>query len=237
MALRNKDAKGSSNSESSSTLPCLDGACGVRFSGLAALPDNEVMHHLKAGNHDAMAVLFDRYHRLVLSIALRILRDDAEAEDLMQTVFFEIYRVAGQFNPVKGTTKAWLLQYAYHRSLNRRHYLKLRGFYDSPDSARVKGEELPYHPNHNVGLNSQELARLVQEGLAALTRPQRTTLELAFFEGLSMAEIADHLKESVSNVRHHYYRGMEKLRSYLYRELPSERTAVALEREVFNVKA
>ncbi len=87
------------------------------------------MAQLKAGYDDALTVLFDRYHRLVLSIAFKILRDLGEAEDLAQSVFLEIYRVAAQFDPARGTTKTWLLQYAYHRSINRRRDLRRRNFY------------------------------------------------------------------------------------------------------------
>jgi RNA polymerase sigma-70 factor (ECF subfamily) len=87
------------------------------------------MAHLQAGHADALAILFDRYHRLVLSIAMKILRDVGEAEDLMQSVFLEIYKSAAQFDPTRGTTKVWILQYAYHRGMNRRQHLNVRNFY------------------------------------------------------------------------------------------------------------
>lgn len=87
------------------------------------LTDNELMADLQTGHGDALTVLFDRYHRLVLSIALKIVRHRAEAEDVMQNVFLEIFRAAAQFDPAKGTTKTWLLEYAYHRSFNRRQQL------------------------------------------------------------------------------------------------------------------
>src|SRR5258708_32338497 len=85
---------------------------------------------LGAGVGDAMTVLFDRYYRLVLTIAYRILRDRAEAEDLMQEVFLEIFRDADKYDSSRGSVKTWLLQYVYHRSLNRKQYLSLRGFYN-----------------------------------------------------------------------------------------------------------
>ena len=104
--------------------------CGLSFEQLSGLPDPDLLAHLRSGHSDALAVLFGRYHRLILSVAFKILRDPAEAEDVMQSVFLEIYRVAGQFDAARGTVKVWLLQYAYHRSLNRREYLKVRGFYE-----------------------------------------------------------------------------------------------------------
>jgi len=96
-----------------------------------------------AGDRDALAAIFDRYHRLILVTALRILGDMGEAEDVTQLVFLEIHLKAAQFDPAKGTFKTWLLQYAYHRSMNRRNYLKLRHFYDQHDRQSDEEGELP----------------------------------------------------------------------------------------------
>ena len=87
------------------------------------LTDEDVMEQLREGHPNALPILFDRFHRLVLKIALRILRDPGEAEDVMQEIFLEIFRKAGQFDPAKGSAKTWILQYVYHRSLSRRQYL------------------------------------------------------------------------------------------------------------------
>ncbi len=75
---------------------------------LEDLPDQNLMTQLKRGNQDALTHLFDRYHRLVLSVGLRMLRDPAEAEDLMQETFFEIYRRADKFDPIKGSVNSGL---------------------------------------------------------------------------------------------------------------------------------
>ena len=91
------------------------------------------MVQLQAGVNDALAVLFERHHRLVFSIALKIVRDRGEAEDVTQNVFLEIYSSVAQFDPGKGTLKVWLLQYAYHRAFNWRDYLNRRNFYDQED--------------------------------------------------------------------------------------------------------
>ena len=182
----------------------------ARFGGLS---DEDLMAHLQAGNQDALAVLFDRYHRLVLSTALRIVREPGEAEDVMQSVFLEIFRSAAQFDPAKGSTKVWILQYAYHRSINRRHYLNLRGFYEHTEDSDSLQRTLRAPSGESLGM--LESARLVQEALGCLNKMQKRTLELAFFEGLTMHEIAEKTGESFANVRHHYYRGLEKLRSLL----------------------
>lgn len=179
------------------------------------LSDDELMAHLQAGQGEALAVLFDRYHRLVLSIALKIVRDRGEAEDVMQNVFLEIFRAAAQFDPSKGTTKTWILQYAYHRSLNRRQQLTTRQFYSETNIE----DHLKTHASEGGSLlgklSHPELKHLVRQGLARLNRQQRRVLELASYDGLSMSEIADKTGESVSNVRHYYYRGLKKLRTVI----------------------
>jgi RNA polymerase sigma-70 factor (ECF subfamily) len=191
--------------------------CGLTFGQLTRLADEKVMAHIQAGHDDALAVLFDRYHRLVLSVAFKILRDLGEAEDATQTVFLEIYRVAAQFDPSRGTTKVWLLQYAYHRSMNRRKYLKRRKFYDQQEGGSAESDSVESAQPVSGGgqLVPQELRSLVREALRSLNAEQRRTLEMAYFEGMSLKEIAQRTGESFGNVRHHYYRGLSRLRSFV----------------------
>lgn len=191
----------------------------VGYAELAKLHDEAVMQHLQLGHHDALAVLFDRYQGLVMNIALRILRDAGEAEDLLQSVFLEIFRSAAQFDPAKGSTKIWLLQYVYHRSFNRRHYLSLRGLYGNP--AKTDGVPEPTSVGHCQSYAAMESSHLVKEALGSLSGVQRKVLEFAFYEGLTMREIAEKTGESFDSVRHNYYRGLEKLRSLLCREWES----------------
>jgi RNA polymerase sigma-70 factor (ECF subfamily) len=186
------------------------------FAELKELDDGELMAHLQAGCNDALAVLFDRYHRLVLSIALKIVRDPGEAEDVMQSVFLEIFRSVAQFDPAKGTTKVWMLQYAYHRAINRRQHLNARNFYNQADLDGIE-TRLPETASTLGGFTQHELKRLLQQGLATLNGPQKQVVELASYNGLSMREIADKMGDSLSNVRHHYYRGLQKLRSFVGR--------------------
>ena len=171
------------------------------------------MASLKAGNNDALAVLFDRYHRLVFSIATRILRDRGEAEDVAQVVFLEIFRAAAQFDPAKGTTKVWLLQYAYHRALSRRRYLNIRSFY--APAPRMLQADAP--DESSFSQRSQEMKDLVQKGLASLGDSQRRVIQSVTFDGASMREIAETTGDSLVNVRHHYYRGLKKLRAFIER--------------------
>src|SRR5262249_7047106 len=204
------------------------------YSELASASDEALLAHLVAGHRDALAVLFDRYHRLVLNIARRILRDAGEAEDLMQSVFLEIFRCAAQFDRTRGTTKVWILQYAYHRSFNRRRYLNLRGIYErTEDSVPDQGTPVATHKN---SLGVLESARLVQQALGRLNKVQRRILELAFYDGLTMRELAETTGESLDSVRHHYYRGLERLRSMLGEAHEGERQGSSPGDEVAHVQ-
>jgi RNA polymerase sigma-70 factor (ECF subfamily) len=182
---------------------------------LERLSDEELMACLKTGQSDALAILFGRYQKLVLSIALKIVRDPAEAEDVTQTVFLDIYRAVAQFDPRKGNTKVWLMQYAYHRALNRRQHLQSRKFYKITELKEEERETRPLKGHATFRLSSPETQALVRQSMAALSDKQRSVIEMACYEGLSMREIADRSGDSFVSVRHHYYRGLQALRSFI----------------------
>jgi RNA polymerase sigma-70 factor (ECF subfamily) len=197
--------------------------CGLGFEQLGKLADPDLIAHLKAGHNDALAVLFDRYHRLILSVAFKILRDPSEAEDVMQSVFLEVYRVAGQFEASKGSAKVWLLQYAYHRSMNRREYLKLRGFYtrDQQEGSQVSSEGSSARESQPQLLPFPEARCMVREAMESLSHSQQTVLHMAYFEDMPLKEIALSTGESLGNVRHRYYRALQRLRSLFLQDSPS----------------
>ncbi len=179
------------------------------FSDISKLTDEELMQFLSSGRHDALAVLFDRYHHLVFSIALRIVRDPGEAEEVVQAVFFDIFRTAANFDTRKGILKGWLLQFAYHGALHRKRHLVANHFYHWEELEAVieSGAGLP------LASELPEVVRLAEEMLGKLKPRQRAVLELTYYEGLTAEEIADRLGESVHAVRHDLYRGLAALRT------------------------
>jgi RNA polymerase sigma-70 factor (ECF subfamily) len=180
----------------------------------APSPDDEaVMLRVQQGEGDALAILFDRYHRLVLSVALRILRDQGEAEDIVQNIFLEIFKSAGQFDPARGTFLVWLMQHAYHRSISRKNYLQARQFYTNAVLDELT--EFDHGAMHFYTLPPQECMRFVREALALLSDRQRSTVEMVHFEGLTLKDIAERTEEPYNNVRHHYYRGLTALKHHL----------------------
>ena len=209
------------------TKSAVDEMHRLTFGRLQELSDEQLMTHLQNGCDDALAVLFDRYHRLVFAIAARVVRDAGEAEDVMQTVFLDIYKAKAQFDNLKGSTRVWLLQYAYHRSHNRRQQLSRRSFYNQGSIQEFGDADWLPATSGRSALPSQESAVLVREALATLNKAQKTALELAYFDGLTMREIAEKTGETLANVRHHFYRGLDKLRSGF--GIKSKRVRVAQE--------
>jgi RNA polymerase sigma-70 factor, ECF subfamily len=172
----------------------------------------DLMREVATHNQEAFALIFERYYRLVLVTALRILGDIGEAEDIAQSVFLEIYRKAAQFDPSRGSLKNWILQYAYHRTINRKNYLSVRHFYDHPGE-QTNSQLQPWETT--VVPATQEARLLLAEALAVLNQHQRQVLQMVFYEGLDLHEIATQIGQTFSNVRHHYYRGLLRLRESL----------------------
>lgn len=172
--------------------------------------DRILIERLRSGHSEALAELFERHYRVVLAVAFRILRDRGEAEDLMQDVFLEIYRDVDRFDPARGTVRTWLLQYAYHRSLNRKKFLQRRGFYDFAELGPTAGAVAPPE------VAPSRLEAMLRSGIKQLSEPERRTIEMACFEGLTLKEISERTKEALSNTRNHYYRGLKKLRALLF---------------------
>jgi RNA polymerase sigma-70 factor (ECF subfamily) len=184
-------------------------------SRLRALNDEDLMAALRMGCNDALAVLFERHSPLVFRIARAILRDDGEAEETVQRVFLDVFKAVNQFNPDRGTFKTWLLQYAYHRSIDRRHHLESNRFYSRDELSELTPTDLFYSSGHLLSLPPQEVVCLVEQVLATLEFRQRRVIELTYFDGLTAEEIAGKTGDTASSVRHNLYRGLAKLRRVL----------------------
>jgi RNA polymerase sigma-70 factor (ECF subfamily) len=175
--------------------------------------DEELVADLRNEDHDALDLLFSRHSRLVYSIALRILRDAGEAEEVVQECFLYVFRKAFTFEPSRGCAKVWIVQVAYSRARDRKAYLSRRGFYfgknidlDGLDGTLVGNADVERQIGAKVDCDR------LQQAFEDLTEVQRKTLNLFYFEGLDLREISERLEETLGNVRHHFYRGLEHLR-------------------------
>jgi RNA polymerase sigma-70 factor, ECF subfamily len=180
---------------------------------LKQLSDESVMQSVQLGDSSALGILFDRYYRLIYWVGLRILRNSDEAQDLVQEVFLYLHQRPTLFDPSKGQFRPWIVQVAYSRAFNRAEYLRVREFVDYRDI-----QELVKSFKSTLQFDAQDTTCLRLTFLDAfkeLTDLQRTTLQMFFFQGLTLREISEKLNETLANTRHYYYRGLDKLRSAL----------------------
>jgi RNA polymerase sigma-70 factor (ECF subfamily) len=179
--------------------------------------DEELLAALQTGDSEALGLLFRRYERVVRCIGARIIGDDSEAEDLVQDLFLFLQRKCGIFDSSKCSARSWIIQMAYHRAIGRRRYLMARRFYGQRAIAEhadvlvgTPTAESDYSAEAVFGRNGLE------QVMKSLSEDQRETLRLYFFEGYTLAEIAQKLGQSHGNVRNHYYRGLNRLRRQMF---------------------
>lgn len=177
--------------------------------GCASVTDEELLTQIGLGSKEGLGVLFRRYRRPVLNVARRILRDDSEAEDLCQEVFLFLFQNAKAFDAKKGTALSWIIQIAYHRAMNRRQYLAFRQHY----TVEELNEEQIDTSRQRLLIDEIAARTLLNRLREKLTREQQQTLELHFFEGYSLREIAEKTNQTLGNTRNHFYRGLDRLRS------------------------
>jgi RNA polymerase sigma-70 factor (ECF subfamily) len=172
--------------------------------------DREAIARVEAGDAAGLEVLYDRYATLVYSLALRILRNTGDAEDVTQEVFAQLWRQASRFDPARGAVGAWLSVIARSRALDR-----LRR---QVASARPTGEPealtaIPDPaPSVELVVASAEQVAAARVALASLPLEQRTALELAYYEGLTQAEIAAKTATPLGTVKTRIRTGLQRIR-------------------------
>lgn len=192
------------------------------FAALAVLPtsgrrqdDEACVARAAAGDAAALATLYDAHARPVYSLVLRIVGDEADAEDVLQDVFAQAWRQAARYDASRGTVAAWLLNMARTRAIDR-----LRSRRARPDAGATTTDEtwrdLPA-PAADPGdaLAAAEDAARVRKALGELPLLQRLAIELAYFEGLTQSEIAQRLEQPLGTVKTRIRLGLLKLRDAL----------------------
>ena len=180
--------------------------------------DERLVQRVADGDALALEQLYDRYGQAVYSLALRIVRDPATAEELTQEVFVRLWRFAGTFEPARGRFSGWLLGITHNLSLN-----EVRRWQSRPQKAALSDnddDERPYDPV-DESADSAEAAwqnirrQAIVDALKQLPDSQRRAIELAFFGGFTHLEIATMLGEPLGTIKSRIRIGMQRLKQLL----------------------
>jgi RNA polymerase sigma-70 factor (ECF subfamily) len=166
------------------------------------------------GEKDALARLYDQLSRPLYSLAFRVLNDAAEAQDVVQDVFLQMWHKASTYDTSRGSVFAWAATLTRNRAIDRVRMRKRRSELlaeSAPDLQPAAGGD----DDSAASLWSREKAGAVRTALASLAPEQQQAVELAFFSGLTQQEIAARLNEPLGTVKARIRRGLLKLRATL----------------------
>ena len=177
---------------------------------LAHLSDEAVVALAARSDEVALAELYDRYGRAAYGLALRVLRDEALAEDAVQEAFLAVWRGASRFIPERAKASTWIMTLVHRRAVDlvRRE-------------ERRRAEPLPEGEAEPGGPSAADSAWLllererVQAALAQLPDRQREAIELAYYGGFSQSELAERLGEPLGTIKSRMFAGLARLRELL----------------------
>jgi|ERR1700730_2284467 len=178
-----------------------------------ASSDAALVQHLLRRDVGAFEQLYDRHSRIVYGLVLRILQQASTAEEVVQDVFLQLWRNAGQYQSTRGPFVPWLLTVARNRALDT---LRLKS--ERQRRREDQTEEPPriaQVPEYEKALDEKRRAETVRSLLGSLSAQQKKAIEMAYFEGLSHSEIAAALQEPLGTVKTWIRNGLLRLKEGL----------------------
>jgi RNA polymerase sigma-70 factor (ECF subfamily) len=193
-------------------LRVLPGARRPASRDYSGFPDEALLALAARDDEDALAALYDRYGRVAYGLALRIVRDQALAEDAVQEAFLAVWRTAGSFRADRARPSTWILTLVHRRAVDvvrreerRRAAPLAEGVEEPHEQARAADEEIEL----------TDRRRIVQEALRRLPDEQREALELAYYGGLTQSELAERLSVPLGTIKSRMFTGLRRLRDLL----------------------
>jgi RNA polymerase sigma-70 factor, ECF subfamily len=183
-------------------------AAGAR--DLAHLSDEALLSLVATSDDLALAELYDRFGRVAYGLALRILRDEALAQDAVQEAFLAIWRSADRFLAERAKASTWILTLVHRRAVDLvRREDRRRG--EPLESAAEPVASGTTEDEAELGFER----RVVQEALRQLTPEQREALELGYYGGLTQSELAERLGQPLGTIKSRMFTGLSRLRDLL----------------------
>lgn len=173
----------------------MDEEHGIPAAASSAGPEEDarLLASIRRGDAGAMTVLYDRYSKIVYSVSLRVLRDPASAEDVLQEIYMQIWRNPESFVAARGSLGGWLAVVARNRSIDA---LRRRR-----PTEQVENVVLPSSTDLAAEAERNMMMQRARVVVGTLPLEQRKTLEMAFFDGLTHSEIAEMTGEPLGTVK------------------------------------
>ena len=190
-----------------------DGQSHVNTSPTEALDDRALVHAVAARDKEALHQLYVRHSAVLFALALKILSDRAEAEDVLQETFVQIWKTAGSFDEARGKPMGWFIVLTRSRAIDRHRSRRTRTRF-AESVAQEGSQATPAATPADEALAS-EAQRAVRNALKALPTEQRVPIEMAYFGGLTQFEIAQQLSQPLGTVKTRMRTGMMRLREQL----------------------
>lgn len=181
----------------------------------ASLSDPELVLRVRAGDDRALSELYDRHAGLVFNLARAVVGTEADAEEVTEDVFVQLWTSADRFDPNRGALRSWLATLARSRALDRlRAAKRQRATLERAAAADEKGMAVTLsEPDRaDASAMASEVRAALDGALSILNPDQRRAIELAYLGGLSQSEIADRLSEPLGTVKTRIRDGMARLR-------------------------
>jgi RNA polymerase sigma-70 factor, ECF subfamily len=184
--------------------------------------DVDLMRGVQAQDPDAFSQLYDRYSGILKALILRVLHNEAEADDLLQEVFMEIWNQAGNFSSQKGKPLGWMVTLARRRAIDALR--KKKAYARAEERLQAETEKQPDTRTQSVTedqVHAGDTRALMDRVLRSLPEAQQKTVELAFFYGMSQREIAANTNTPLGTVKTRLELGLKKIYDAL-KELKDE---------------
>lgn len=177
--------------------------------------DEELVHRIRSGDDDALAALYDRHADRLFTVAHAVLGNDADAAEVTEDVFLQLWNDADAFDPERGSLRAWLSTMARTRGIDRlRAEKRRRSAHERAASTTTSDMAIePSNPGPaDEEAEMNELRSRLGDALSELNPDQKAAIELAYFGGFSQSEIARKLEEPLGTIKTRIRDGMKKLR-------------------------
>jgi RNA polymerase sigma-70 factor (ECF subfamily) len=193
------------------------GLLGIVVAAAGPGRDLALLERIARRDGRALRALYEVHSSRALAVALRVLRDRADAEDVVQETFVEVWKRAAEYDPARGSAVAWLVTIARTRAIDR---LRARASLARAEGAAANAQlELPAAAPEALEVVEQRRAReRIAAALESLPAEQRRAIELAYYEGLTHREIAARTGDPLGTVKTRVRLGMEKLAALLQKE-------------------